>query len=226
MEPDRRDDLVSMTAVVAGAVVSVVVTVMSLIMTDEESAPHLLEFGFPVPLEAPAPEPISGSDEGAVRPRAAEAGPTGWEWMVIRAYEPIESMSASEPSREVVDRSLARLQRYAIATPDNPFVQELYLKGLRVAQYWAVEGGDERRGRVLAARFESYRTVSVATPETALEAILFDIQRLERRCHAAEPRVDAMTAAGRPFLDDPDVRAALEQGLTIAFERCGVAPRP
>lgn len=38
MEPDRKDDLVSLSAIVAGAVVTVVVTVMSLVMTSEDLA--------------------------------------------------------------------------------------------------------------------------------------------------------------------------------------------
>ena len=39
MEPDRRDDLVSLSAIVTGAVVTVVVTVLSLTMTSDDFAP-------------------------------------------------------------------------------------------------------------------------------------------------------------------------------------------
>ena len=38
---------------------------------------------------------------------------------------------------------------------DNPFVQEIHLKGLRVAQYWAVVGGDHERAARLGARLAS-----------------------------------------------------------------------
>jgi hypothetical protein len=216
MKPDGKDDLVSMTAIVAGAVVSVVVTVMSMIMSDEEPRLRL-----EVTVE-PAPEAEIVENDVFLDPRGPERGPTDYEWRAIGAYEPIEAMSAAEPSIEAVDEALRRLEGYAISSPENPYVQELHLKGLRVAQYWAVAGGDTERAARLAARFEAFRTVSEPTRWTALEGIRFDIQRLEQNCHAAVPRVDAMTSAALPFMEDAEVSSTLEYGLALALERCGV----
>jgi len=47
MEPDRRDDLVSLSAIVTGAVVTIVVTVMSFVMTGEDLAPVPSTVDFP-----------------------------------------------------------------------------------------------------------------------------------------------------------------------------------
>ena len=68
MEPDRRDDLVSLSAIVTGAVVTVVVTVMSLVMTDDDFAqvaPTVEPAHAPADVREPSSDRGAPSDQGA-----------------------------------------------------------------------------------------------------------------------------------------------------------------
>ena len=108
MKEDARDDLVSMTAIVAGAVVSVVVTIGSMIMSDER-APEVT----PASIGQPVRELV-------LDPRGPERGPTPVEWSVIQTYKTIESMTATEPTLDVVDQTLDELMSQAAQYPENP----------------------------------------------------------------------------------------------------------
>jgi hypothetical protein len=132
-----------MTAIVAGTVVTVAVTLASLWLSADEAS-------------APPAETAETERHAFVDPRGPERGPDALEWDVVRAYKPIESMTAAEPGDAIVDRALAELRAYANEHTDDPYVQELYLKGLRVAMYHAAEAGVVIRAAALEARFHEH----------------------------------------------------------------------
>ena len=116
-------------------------------------------------------------------PRGPTRGPSAVEWEVVAAYKTIESITAASPPVSTVDQSLAHLESYAAAHPDNPYIQELYLKGLRVAAYYA----DMTRAATLRDRFEQHAALH---PE--YEGVLKERQRFEEQ----DARFEA--TSGRP----------------------------
>lgn len=170
MRPERHDDLVSTTAIVAGAVVGIAVTLMSLWAAGDESL-----------------------DRSWTDPRAPERGPTELEWSAISTFKPIESMTVTEPGEPAVDAALDELRRVAEANPQNPFIQELYLKGLRVASYHSADGA---RRVDLADRFEAHASRAIPHELVTLEEMRMILQVLERSCPGAEgelPRLRALS---------------------------------
>ena len=214
VKQNKRDDLVSMTAIVAGTVVSVVVTIASLIMSDEESL-----------------SPTAASSDGArieafTDPRGPERGPTALEWEVIRTYKAIESMTATEPSRQVVDETLTHLRAYANDHPENPYVQELYLKGLRVARYYSAVADDEVRSAALEARFVEHAVRFREYEGTALESMRLTIQRLEQSCDAVAVRSADLVELAQRFPDHEEIASTLRYGLDAAAQCDGSQPSP
>ena len=192
MRQDRQDELVSTSAIIAGAVAGVVVTAVSLWLHADELRVA------PVTPDSPgiSVEIIIGDDPAApvaeapaaeeadvwTDPRGPERGPTELEWDVIRAFKPIESMTADEPGNETVDLALTELVGYADDHPDNPYIQELYLKGLRIAHYYARDAGDEVRAALLGARFERHAAAAPEYEGVLLEAMAMRVQEVRQSC--------------------------------------------
>ena len=203
-----------MTAIVAGTVVSVVVTIASLIMTDEGSL-------------SPTPASLDGArSEAFTDPRGPERGPTALEWEVIRTYKAIESMTANEPSQQVVDETLTRLRAYANDHPENPYIQELYLKGLRVAQYYSALANEEVRSATLEARFVEHAVRFMEYEGTALESMRLTIQRLEQSCDAVAVRAADLVELAQRFPDGEEIDSTLRYGLDAAAQCDWSRPSP
>jgi hypothetical protein len=168
MKEDRRDDLVSATAIIAGAAVSVAVTVLSILMSGEESAPQSIEY------------------------LVTERGPTALEWDVIEAYKSVESMTAAESGDAAVNEALSQLETFARQHRGNPFIQELHLKGLRIATYWAVDAGAHGRARHLGVRFETEASRAPQSEGVALESMRMIVQRLEQSCDGSNDAQDEL----------------------------------
>lgn len=194
MKLNRRDDLVSMTAIVAGAVVSVAVTIGSMI--------------------------LSGGDESRDFMYATPVGMEAVEWEAIGTYKTIEAMTATYPTHEMVDQTLDALGTLALDNPSNGFVQGLYLKALRVSEYYAMEGGDERRALWLQGRFDLFAASVMRYERAGLESIHFITQRLERSCAGSDDEMDRLVAVMNRFPDSGDVAALFVQGLEKA-RSCG-----
>ena len=208
MKLNTRDDLVSMTAIVAGTVVSVVVTIASLIISDEET------------LAPPSASSDGARVEAFTDPRGPERGPTALEWEVIRTYKAIESMTATEPSRQVVDETLTRLRAHANDHPENPYIQELYLKGLRVAHYYSADVDDAARSATLEARFVEHAVRFMEYEGTALESMRLTIQRLQQSCDDVALRAADLVELAERFPNREEIRSTLRYGLDAAAE-CG-----
>jgi len=208
-----RDDLVSMTAIVAGAVVSVVVTIGSMILSGDDES---LDFTYDVE-ELSAVEWIALEETVVLSEIGEELGPNPLEWAAIGTYKTIETMTASDPAAEDVDRALDQLGAYALDNPLNPFVQGLYLKALRVSEYHAMEAGDERRALWLQGRFDLFAPLVMRFDTVGLESIRFSIQRLERSCDGAEEEMARLVAVMNRFPDSADVAAMFVEGLETAW---------
>ena len=184
MKEDRRDDLVSTTAIIAGAAVSVAVTVASILMSGEESVPQSIQDL----VAAPEMEYVDAAStdwfpmDQWTDPRGPERGPTALEWDVIGAYKPIESMTAAESGDPMVEEALVQLETLARQHRENPFIQELHLKGLRITTYWAVAAGDLDRAGRLSNRFETEAPRAPQSEGVALESMRMIVQRLEQSC--------------------------------------------
>jgi hypothetical protein len=209
-----RDDLVSMTAIVAGAVVSVAVTIGSMILSgDDESRDFIYEVERNAWVQF---EEVEVSPDVLVVDVAALAmGEIEWE--AIGTYKTIEAMTATYPTNELVDRTLDALGSLALDNPDSGFVQGLYLKALRVSEYYAMEGGDERRALWLQGRFDLFAPLVMRYETTGLESIRFISQRLERSCEGSEEERDRLVAVMNHFPDSGDVAALFVQGLEKAW---------
>ncbi len=101
MRESTGDDLVSMTAIVAGAVVSVVVTIGSMIMSGDEAREVT-----PASIDRPHHEVFLDA-------REPERGPTPAEWRVIETCRMIESVIVAEPAPGVEGAAL-ELERLLI----------------------------------------------------------------------------------------------------------------
>jgi len=166
-------------------------------------------------------EPTSEATEEFSDPRGPERGPDDLEWQVIHTYKAIESMTAAEPSQEVVDRTLSELRTFANDHPDNPYIQELYLKGLRVAAYYAEEGGLEARTAALQARFLDHAARFMDYEMVVLESIRLRIQRLEQSCDNHAFEAAALRVLALRFPESEEIANALTSGLATESERCG-----
>ena len=166
-------------------------------------------------------EPANEVAEEFLDPRGPERGPDDLEWQVIQTYKAIESMTASEPSQEVVDRTLSELRDFANHNPENPYIQELYLKGLRVAAYYSEESGLEARTEALQARFLEHAAEFMAYEMVVLESIRMRIQRLGQSCanHAFEAA--AIRVLALRFPESEEIATALSSGVETESERCG-----
>ncbi len=207
MELNPRDDLVSMTAIVAGAVVSVAVTIGSMILSGEDES-----VGFRY-----GPEELVRIERVAVAPLTSMPGLSSVELAAIGTYKTIEGMTATYPAHEVVDQALDELGAYALDNPLDPFVQGLYLKALRVSEYHATEGGDERRALWLQGRFDLFAPMVMRYDTVGIESIRFVIQRLERGCDGVDEETDRLVAIMNRFPDSADVAAMFVEGLEIAW---------
>lgn len=107
---------------------------------------------------------------------APEASPTALEWQVIATYQTIQAMTADQPPLRTVDAALDALERHALQHPENVYIQELYLKGLRVAAYYAADSGFSGRVRRLRDRFDRHYARLAPDPALAREATLFEAQ--------------------------------------------------
>ncbi len=172
----------------------------------------------------PIEQPTEVIEEDFIDPRGAERGPNALEWEVIRVYTPIESMTADAPSLSVVDESLSRLRGYAEANPRNPYIQELYLKGLRVAAYWAEDAGLSERANALRETFDAYSVDFLDYDGVVLEAMRFSVQRLERGCLDRDfelTELDALTWRVEPT---PEILEARSYGRRVAADAdCAVS---
>lgn len=101
MRQSTGDDLVSMTAIVAGAVVSVVVTIGSMIMSGDEAREVT-----PASIDRPHHEVFLDA-------RGPERGSTPAEWRVIETCRMIESVIVAEPAPGVEGAAL-ELERLLI----------------------------------------------------------------------------------------------------------------
>ncbi len=178
MTPTDRGDDLAITAIVGGSVLGMLATSvwLGVPLTHEGREPMVVIEAVELSQDA---EDVVVS-EPFTDPRGPERGPTALEWEVIRTYKPIESMTATEPSRDVVDETLARLRGYANEHPENPYIQELYLKGLRVARYYAVDVNDMVRAATLDAVFASHAVRFMEYGLVAREAEWMDAQRKEQ----------------------------------------------
>ena len=152
----------------------------------------------------------------ALRSRYAAPGPDAIEWEVISTYKTIESMTSTEPGDEAVDRALVELWSYAKGHPGNPFIQEMQLKGLRVAQYWAFQDGDLVRASLLRSRFENQATEAMVHDLTVREAMRMLAQGIEQTCDDAAENVQELRRLSLLF---PNERAAelLRTGVESAL---------
>lgn len=207
MQEDRRDDLVSMTAIVAGAVVSVAVTIGSVLLGgDEESVVEATDTGIRVEIM------IDESPEPWTDPRGPERGPSDLEWEVVATYKVIEAMTETDPPSDVVDETLRALRRYAYSYPDNPFIHELFLKGIRVSQYYAYEGGDFDRASALAVSFGREAAESLRHDSSVLESIRMTVQLLDQECHELALRESRLVELAELIPDVEEVESLLEAG--------------
>jgi len=196
-----------MTAIVAGAVVSVAVTIGSMILSGEDES---VDFRYELDGE-------SVTVVSEVAPLTPMLGLSSLELGAIGTYKTIEGMTATYPSHEVVDQALDELGAYALDNPLDPFLQGLYLKALRVSEYHAVEGGDERRARWLQGRFDLFAPLVMRYDTVGLESIRFVVQRLERGCDGVEEEKDRLVAIMNRFPDSADVAAMFVEGLETAW---------
>lgn len=206
-----------MTAIVAGAVVSVAVTIGSMILSGGDES---RDFVFEVERGG-----WVAFEEVEISPdvRIADVAPVGMEaveWEAIGTYKTIEAMTATYPTHEMVDQTLDALGALALDNPSNGFVQGLYLKALRVSEYYAMEGGDERRALWLQGRFDLFAPLVMRYERAGLESIHFITQRLERSCAGADEEMDRLVAVMNRFPDSGDVAALFVQGLEKAWS-CG-----
>ena len=178
MSEDRTYDLVPVTAIIAGAVVSVAVTVFSLIGIGDELTDRTVDDDYPEFLDDRRGE---GLPHG-MGPLGEMRGPTDVEWEAIRTYKVIETMTATDPSDGVVDEALVRLWSHARRHPENGYIQQLFLKGVRVAQYYAFERGDFDRADQLLGTFEAHLLRSAQYESTVLESMRMIVQRLGQSC--------------------------------------------
>ncbi len=114
--------------------------------------------------------------EARPRPAPTEDGLRPVDWEAVRTYKSIENMTATSPTLSEVDNTLERLRRHGEAHPDRPLVRRLYLKGLRVAAYYALDSGDADRVRDLRSQFDAYASRFPGDAEVAEELELFDAQ--------------------------------------------------
>ncbi len=142
--------------------------------------------------------------------RGPERGPTAIEWRVIATYKAIESMTATEPSRDVVDQTLDQLMSHAAQYPENPYIQELYLKGLRVANYYAVAAEDEVRAFELEVRFVDHAARFMDYEGTVLESMRLQVQRHEQRCYRGSTYDAELLVAVERFVGSEAVEELLE----------------
>lgn len=147
MKRQGKLDLVPMGAIALGAALGA-----GSVWLLRDSGPSSVE----VRPEAVQPTGRAEAPADWTSPTGPERGPTALEWQVIASYKRIESMTATDPSIEVVDQTLNELREFANDHPDNPYIQGLYLKGLRVARYYAVEGAHDDRALQLATRFTEH----------------------------------------------------------------------
>ncbi|MDH3223960.1 MAG: hypothetical protein OEO23_09600 [Gemmatimonadota bacterium] len=139
----------------------------------DASAPSPVPAAWPALQPHPAPAALVEA-----RPRSAptEDGMRPVDWDAVRAYKTIESMTATSPTLSDVDNTLDRLRRRGEAHPDRPLIRGLYLKGLRVAAYYALDTGDIDRARELRSRFDAYADRFPGDTDVAEEVDLFNAQ--------------------------------------------------
>jgi hypothetical protein len=205
-----------MTAIVAGTVVSVVVTIASMWMSGEEKLS-------PTSVSIDATEVSIDVTESEVflDPRGPERGPSPLEWDVIRTYKAIESMTATAPSMEIVDETLDQLRTYANDHPENPYLQELYLKGLRVAGYYAVAEDDDVRAAVLEARFTEHAARFMGYDAVVLEYGRLIVQRLDQSCDETVAHMRELRVLADRFRGGEEIEGIIRYGLAAAADRCG-----
>lgn len=129
MDAHGHDDLVSVSAVVSGALVAGLVTFLAVWAIDWQGTS--VPFG-PVPsVERVAPDLVS---EG---------------WAVI---------ADGSASPQAVDRALADLGRLALDRPSGPEAR-LYLAGLDIARQRAVVAGNPKRARWMEVRYGRFASI-------------------------------------------------------------------
>jgi len=193
MSDDRTYDLVPVTAIIAGAVVSVAVTLFSLMGIGDELTDRGVDDDYPEFLEDRGGD---GLPHG-MGPLGEMRGPTDVEWEVIRTYKVIETMTATEPSDRVVDEALVQLWSYARWHSENGYIQQLFLKGVRVAQYYAFDRGDFDRADQLLGAFDAHLLRSSQYESTVLESMRMIVQRLGQSCEnwtGREAELNALAA--------------------------------
>lgn len=147
---------------------------------------------------------------------APEPGPTPREWDVIRVYKNIESMTADQPARGVVDATLDQLEKYAAADPASERTQELYLKALRVVAYYAEEENDAARSLALHARFVEHATPYLHFERVVLEAMRLRAQHLQQACGGRPGEVAELESLAARFADSERVIQEHLRGLAAA----------
>jgi hypothetical protein len=180
-----------MTAIVAGTVVGIAVTIASLLLSGDDASKLLS--GWPPIVEA------------------------------IGAPEKVAVATETDPPRRVVDQTLERLWVYAVQHPDNPYIQELYLKALRVAEYYAAEADDGVRASLLAQRFGRHAGEVERYRGAALERTRMLLQLLERSCLDAEEHTGELRRVAERHPESEAIAEALVQGFEIAHDQCGLS---
>ena len=140
-----------------------------------------------------------GEESASTSVGASEKGPTSFEWEVIGVYKAIESMTADDPTPDVVDATLDQLEMYADEAPSSERTQELYLKGLRVAAYYAEEEEDAARSLELHARFVEHAAGYLHFERVALEAMRLRVQHLQQDCGSRPGEVAELESLAARF---------------------------
>lgn len=196
-------------AVWAAAVLSLAVAGMTLL---REDGPDAVETALPE--DAPVHTGV-GVPDGFTDPRGPERGPTPLEWEVIRIYKPIENMTADQPPVADVERTLERLRQYAGENPDNPFVQEIYLKGLRVAAYYA-DPADPERIQSLHGRFVRHAAQWEKFEHVVVETMWYRLDRIQAKL-GCSPELAEMERLFALVPASEEAANAFQTGLQVAL---------
>ncbi|MEE9208617.1 MAG: hypothetical protein V3U67_09680 [Gemmatimonadota bacterium] len=214
--PDRKPDFVTI-ALVTVAVVSLVVVISELLTVD---GPETTEM--PVLLGAPLHTGV-GVPEGFTDPRGPERGPTPLEWEVIRVYKVIENMTAADPPVLEVERALERLREYTNEHADNPFIQETYLKGLRVAAYYA-DPDDPTRIQSLHERFVTHAARWEHFEHVVVETMWYRLDRIHANL-GCSPELAEMERLFALVPENEEAENAFLWGLQVALDSgCVLTP--
>jgi hypothetical protein len=207
-----------MIAVGAVAALSLAVAGASLVMVD---GPVTVEV--PVLFESPAHTGV-GVPDGFTDPLGPDRGPTPLEWEVIRVYKVIENMTAAAPPAVDVERVLQRLRQYTSEHPENPYIHQLYLKGLRVAAYYA-DPGDVARAMGLHERFVTHTARWEHFEHVVVETMWYRLDRIHAKRGSCSPELAEMDRLFALVPENEGARNAYLSGLKTAFDSgCAMSP--